>query len=678
MTGVGSSDRMTLQKETKMERRFKVRWIDVMVIAAIVMYAGIARWGRPAPDGVGTPTFAREVNLEPLNTVGAHADGRLRSFESHARTYMGYVSGRREIRGQSNGFSYLDLLFRPQQYVDVDTIYVKNKNVLAEILGVLEGHAEVDERRAARILGSGLISRNLLLKPDVIALLQKFGQDLIRTAKTVDQIQSALTVSDSRFLLENLRLVAPPSGKVNEVWLSMTDILSGGGAPMDQAHAGVATARPIPGLDETVRNSLREVWNSMAAAWRVEDAVAVNQHLARLAELVPTVSPHLYPSQGRLAMESRYFRSKSMTWVWLIYLAAVVPLLMSVIYKWSWARRIGMTFFVIAFLFHTASLGVRWYISGRWPNANMFEAVTTAAWFGGVGAIVLERLVRRTPFKDLFALGSAVVSMAALMAAYFLPADLDSSISNKMAALNDIWLYIHTNVIIWSYAVIGLACIPALLLLRHRWCLAWDQRLIPRVRLMILPIAVAVLNYAAYRLTMHVMDDPARELTGNAFIGVAGAFWGSLMIVLLELMAIKTRRERGARSFERGASGGASALMGAGVSGGTFLTQEKPTATQIFDGATMVLVELSFVMLWTGVVMGAIWADHSWGRPWGWDPKEVFALNTFIIFLVLIHVRLKVKDKAFWTAVLAVVGFEVMMFNWIVVNFVISGLHSYA
>ena len=54
------------------------------------------------------------------------------------------------------------------------------------------------------------------------------------------------------------------------------------------------------------------------------------------------------------------------------------------------------------------------------------------------------------------------------MAAYFLPAQLDSGINNKMAALNDVWLYIHTNMIIWSYAVIGLACVPALLLLRAR------------------------------------------------------------------------------------------------------------------------------------------------------------------------------------------------------------------
>jgi ABC-type transport system involved in cytochrome c biogenesis permease subunit len=45
---------------------------------------------------------------------------------------------------------------------------------------------------------------------------------------------------------------------------------------------------------------------------------------------------------------------------------------------------------------------------------------------------------------------------------------------------------------------------------------------------------------------------------------------------------------------------------------------------------------------------------------------------------VLVHVRFKVKDKGLWTAVLSVVGAAVMLFNWIVINFVITGLHSYA
>ncbi len=143
---------------------------------------------------------------------------------------------------------------------------------------------------------------------------------------------------------------------------------------------------------------------------------------------------------------------------------------------------------------------------------------------------------------------------------------------------------------------------------------------------------------------------------------------------MLEASAAYARRQSG-QTVERAAAGGAASVL---RGGGTAWLQSKPTLGQVFDGATMILVELAFIMLWTGTVMGAIWADHSWGRPWGWDPKEVFALNTFIIFLILIHVRLKVRDKAFWTAVLAVVGFEVMMFNWIVVNFVITGLHSYA
>ena len=115
-----------------------------------------------------------------------------------------------------------------------------------------------------------------------------------------------------------------------------------------------------------------------------------------------------------------------------------------------------------------------------------------------------------------------------------------------------------------------------------------------------------------------------------------------------------------------------------GPEGESYLERARTSIGQVLDGTTMVLLELSFVMLWAGIVMGAIWADHSWGRPWGWDPKEVFALNTFLVFLVLVHVRLKVRDKGLLTALLALAGCVVMLFNWIVINFTIAGLHSYA
>jgi cytochrome c-type biogenesis protein CcsB len=641
----------------------------------MIAYGGYRSVNRP-PKTAGPSEFAQQVNLDPLYGTAVQADGRLRSFESHAKTYIsGYVTGPRAISGQTQGFTYLDLMFRPESYVETDLIYVKNKDVRKQILDALAQRPEMTENRREAIMKSGQFPRTAITGPAVTKLLQKLGEDLIRTSKVVDSINSAMTVSDAGFLADNLRVVAPPGGELDKLWLPMTELAGASGAPRDSAHAGMTpTPKNLPGLAPELQDKLLESWNGLRTAWRNQDVSGVNVQVAALASLLPSVAPSLYPSPGRLAMESWYFRYSGMTWVWLFYLASVIPLLMSVIYHWDWARKTGMVLFVIAFLAQTVSIAVRWYISGRWPNANMFEAVTTSAWFGGVGAIILERIARRTPLRNLFALGSAVVSMAALMAAYFLPAELDSGINNKMAALNDVWLYIHTNMIIWSYALIGLACVPALLLLRDRWCKAWDDVSLPRLRLLLLPLALVVLNYSGYALLMRAIAPESSEYSRNQMFGLVGSCWASLMIVLLEAAAARGRSLAGA-TRERSASGGTAALLG-GASG--FLREDKPSSSQIFDGATMVLVELSFIMLWTGLVMGAIWADHSWGRPWGWDPKEVFALNTFLIFLVLIHVRLKVRDKAFWTAILAVVGFEVMMFNWIVVNFVISGLHSYA
>ena len=148
------------------------------------------------------------------------------------------------------------------------------------------------------------------------------------------------------------------------------------------------------------------------------------------------------------------------------------------------------------------------------------------------------------------------------------------------------------------------------------------------------------------------------------------AGWGGLRIVRLEASAGRSRRRAGI-SRERSASGGASALLAVSPNRSSFLVDAKPTLGQVYDGATMVLVELAFIMLWTGLVMGAIWADHSWGRPWGWDPKEVFALNTFIVLALLVPVRMKVRDKGLWTALLAIAGCGVMLFNVIASNFII-------
>ena len=362
----------------------RVRPIDLMIVLAIVGYAGWKTATRlPQADGPAQgATFAREIDLSPLHTTAVQADGRLRSFASHAKHYMAFVTGPRSFQGQSNGFTYLDLIFRPQRYTDADGIYIKNKLVRNQIIDALKGHPKVDGTRAETIRKSGLIARTLLDAPAVRALLDRLGRDLIRTGKAVDRINSSLAVTNPDFLLNQLRVVVPADANADSQWVAIAQFLGPQGMPVDAAHSSLAP-NPVAGVHETLQKTIRSTWSSLRSAWRSEDVAASNEQIEKLAGLLNDSPSKLYPSSGRLGMESWYFRNKSMTWVWLVYLAAVVPLLMSVIYQWDGARKAGMAMFVIAFGFHTASLIIRWYISGRWPNSNMFEALTTSAWFGG-------------------------------------------------------------------------------------------------------------------------------------------------------------------------------------------------------------------------------------------------------------------------------------------------------
>ncbi|MFQ5490497.1 MAG: cytochrome c biogenesis protein CcsA, partial [Phycisphaerae bacterium] len=553
-----------------------------------------------APSG-----FAGQVDLTPLRGVAVQDTGRLKSFDTFARNMLRYVSGSRDIRGQEPSFTYLDLMFRPESYADEDIIYVKKKQIRRAIAESLKGTGAADASRLERFQKTGLISPMLLGHPKVSMLLERLQSDLLRTAKSVDRIRGALRTADPRTLSFALRLVPPPNGGPKDEWFPVDRVMAQPDMPRDTTHAGLGP-EPIAGLSADQQQQLSQTWSDLAKAWRSQDAGAATAAVDRFATLIGGVRPDLYPDLQRLSLESWYFRYKNLTWIWMFYLLALIPLLMSVIYKWDWARVAGLGLFGLAFAAHTAALLIRWYVAQRWPNSNMFEAVTTAAWFGGAIALVLEVLARKTALRNLFALGSGVASMAALMAAYYLPLQLNAHIGNRMPVLHDVWLYIHTNVIIASYCLIAMAAVTAFL-------------------------------YLVYRL-----------FGGGRAVAKAG--------------------------------GAGSLIMGTGP-GGSFLqsgSESKATAGQILDASTMVLMELSFILLWAGIVMGAIWADHSWGRPWGWDPKEVFALNTFVIFLLLVHVRIKVRDRGLWTALLAVLGCVVMMFNWIVVNFVITGLHSYA
>jgi ABC-type transport system involved in cytochrome c biogenesis permease subunit len=82
-------------------------------------------------------------------------------------------------------------------------------------------------------------------------------------------------------------------------------------------------------------------------------------------------------------------------------------------------------------------------------------------------------------------------------------------------------------------------------------------------------------------------------------------------------------------------------------------------------------------LLTIGIITGAFWAHFAWGSYWSWDPKETWSLITWIIYALFLHARFIRGWRGTKSAVLSVIGFFCVVFTFLGVNFIISGLHSY-
>ncbi len=87
---------------------------------------------------------------------------------------------------------------------------------------------------------------------------------------------------------------------------------------------------------------------------------------------------------------------------------------------------------------------------------------------------------------------------------------------------------------------------------------------------------------------------------------------------------------------------------------------------------------IGFPMLTSGILTGAVWAHYAWGSYWSWDPKETWSLITWIVYALFLHARLTRGWKGKKSALLSIIGFASVLVTYFAVNFILSGLHSYA
>jgi cytochrome c-type biogenesis protein CcsB len=100
--------------------------------------------------------------------------------------------------------------------------------------------------------------------------------------------------------------------------------------------------------------------------------------------------------------------------------------------------------------------------------------------------------------------------------------------------------------------------------------------------------------------------------------------------------------------------------------------------TTVLDRLSYRTILFAFPVWTFGIMAGAIWADHAWGRYWGWDPKETWSFITWVVYAGFLHARATAGWRGRRAAYIHLAGFACLMFNLIGINLWVTGLHSYA
>jgi cytochrome c-type biogenesis protein CcsB len=579
--------------------------------------------------------FERDIQMEPFGRLAVMHLDQLKIIDSWARQNVYRIRHRQSIDGKNAVLVALDMAFRPEAWLKKNIVYVEHVPIREE-LGALAGNAV----EARRIREEALVSPAFLFSKPALQRLEELSRDS-RQVRAVNQVIGALEAFAN--LRQSLAMVPPTAELRERPWVFPMDIFAADVKKQAATSAPAGAAEDLPPYTNEQKLHITRGFHNLELGWQANDVKTANEGLAELGAVVPTIDPTAYPSAARRTVELWYNRAYSGTLVAFVYFTAMVLFFLvavGVVEKTSGVRKTALVIFASALACHIAAMGVRWWISGRIPIQNQFESVMGSACLGCCIGLALETWKKNGIFGTAFALVGFLAATVLLAAPYVFGMDLGAAPAKVAGILSTGWLYIHVNIVIASYALIFAS-------------------------------AVVAAVYLATRLVYWINPiEPGFEEGG---IGVLAEGAGG---------------SDATPSVEGGSRGtGIGPMVGGSKSASVAVHEQYPHVTlekrrssylETLDQANMVILQMAFWMLGVGILCGAVWADQSWGRPWGWDPKETFALVTWMVYLVIVHVRLVIKFKTDATAVLSLAGCGIMLFNWIGVNFFLKGLHSYA
>ncbi|MFG6114476.1 c-type cytochrome biogenesis protein CcsB [Halobacillus sp. MO56] len=355
------------------------------------------------------------------------------------------------------------------------------------------------------------------------------------------------------------------------------------------------------------------------------------------------------------------------------------------------ASTIGISLTIAGFVTQLGYFFTRWVASQHAPVSNLFEFTT---FFGMmlVMAFIIIYFIYRLDVIGLFALPIALLIIA--YASMF-----PREISPLVPSLKSHWLYIHVTTAAVGEAILAISFVAGLIFLirqidqtkksKHTFWLEFViYSIFSTLGFIIMTTAFGAMDYQAQFQAPVEGQVVNVEYEMPAIVGPnAGELQTEGVMQPLFDAPEWMRGQDASRKFNTLIWSFLSGLVLYGVAR-LILRKRVAAALQpklkkfnpdLIDEVSYRAVSIGFPVFTLGALIFAmIWAQEAWNRFWGWDPKEVWALITWLFYAFFLHLRLSRGWHGTKSAWLAVGGFAIIMFNLIAVNLVIAGLHSYA
>lgn len=296
----------------------------------------------------------------------------------------------------------------------------------------------------------------------------------------------------------------------------------------------------------------------------------------------------------------------------------------------SFLPRLGTTGVIIANLSIATLLIARWLEGGYFPLSNLYESLFFLAW--GITAVHL--IAEKMSGSRLVGVVTTPVAMGiTAFATLSLPSEMQHS-EPLVPALKSNWLMMHVSVMMFSYAALMVGSLMAIAFL---------------------------------------------ILTQGKEVQLKGSSVGTGAYRNVKKLKLNYGVESVNSEVELNQSGGGTAVLTKPITetSNLNLSPERLSLVDTLDNISYRIIGLGFPLLTIGIISGAVWANEAWGSYWSWDPKETWALITWLVFAAYLHARITKGWQGKKPAILAASGFMVVWVCYLGVNLLGKGLHSY-